>query len=327
MVKKVLMGIAVLLVLFMLISQGAASITPPGSFQPIVSTEWLEANLGRQNLVVLDVRDPTSYGNGHIPGAMNVPEADWYILDPAPPFNASLYMELPPDEDLFDLIGGAGITKNSLVVVVGSTSGLLLPEAPLALYNTAGITRVAITLLYAGVKRVAVLDGGYEKWEMEGKPTTDVPVTPTFVEYSGKVDKKMFVSIDYVEKKIGKSIIVDTRDEGAYCGWYTEPWCAYPGHIPTAVNLPTPNLWSITYDTYPVNATYITYKDVSTLKEMASNVVGRAKGIEIIVYCGVGGYTSTLHFVLSEVLGYNNVKFYDGSAQEWTHSGKPVETC
>lgn len=106
----------------------------------------------------------------------------------------------------------------------------------------------------------------------------------------------------------------------------TEPWCAYPGRIPTAVNLPTPNLWSITTDTEG-NAAYITYKDVGTLKEMASNVVGRAKGREIIVYCGVGGYTSTLYFVLSKVLGYKNVKFYDGSAQEWTKSGKPVETC
>lgn len=212
MVKKVLMGIAVLSALSMLISPGAASITPPGSFQPIVSTEWLEANLGRQNLVVLDVRDPTSYENGHIPGAINVPEADWYILDPVPPFTDPLYMELPPDEDLFNLIGGAGITKNSLVVVVGSTSGLLLPEAPLALYNTAGITRVAITLLYAGVKRVAVLDGGYEKWIADVGTYDTGTVPPTSVEYKGSVDKKMFVSMDYVEKKIGKSIIVDTRD-------------------------------------------------------------------------------------------------------------------
>ena len=54
-------------------------------------------------------------------------------------------------------------------------------------------------------------------------------------------------------------------------------------------------------------------------------VVGKAKGKEIIVYCGVGGYASTAYFVLSEVLRYNNVRLYDGSAQEWTHSGMPVE--
>ena len=296
------------------------------TFQPIVSSEWLAANSARKNLVVLDVRDPTSYRNGHVPGAINVSEAEWYILDPAPPFTDPLYMELPPDEDLFDLIGGAGITKNSLVVVVGSTSGSVDPMSPLALYAVARTTRVAITLLYAGVKHVAVLDGGYEKWTADiGTYATGI-VQPTSVEYKGSVDKKMFVSMGYVKKKIGKSIVVDARDEGAYCGVYTEPWCLSAGHIPTAVNLPAPNLWSITYN-IAGNATYITYKDVGTLREMASNVVGRAKGREIIVYCGVGGYTSTLYFALSEVLGYNNLKFYDGSAQEWTHSGKPAETC
>ena len=67
---------------------------------------------------------------------------------------------------------------------------------------------------------------------------------------------------------------------------------AYAGHIPTAKNLPIPSFWNIVEDGSG-NAKYITYKDVCTLKRMTEEVVGKTKGKEIIVYCGVGGYAST----------------------------------
>jgi len=135
---------------------------------------------------------------------------------------------VPPVEDLFALIGGAGITKDSCVVVGGSTSGMLEP-VPLALYATAGITRVAITLLYAGVRNVAILDDGYDKWVYEGKPVSTVPVTPTPVTYDGKVNEDMLVSMEYVYEAIGESIIIDARDEVVYNCIVREPWCAYVG--------------------------------------------------------------------------------------------------
>jgi thiosulfate/3-mercaptopyruvate sulfurtransferase len=270
---------------------------------------------------VLDIRDPESYSNGHIPGAVNVPENEWYVNDPIEMTDPSIpWMELPKKNCLFDLIGNAGITSDSCVVVVGSTSGPLSP-IPFALYNAAGITRVAITLLYAGIRNVAVLDGGFEKWEddIESGTTT----TPTPVRYREKECKTMFVSMQYVAKKIGKSVIVDARDEIVYNGTVREPWCAYGGHIPTAVNLPTPYFWNIKINS-DGNAVYITYKRPRVLERMVSSIVGLNKDREIIVYCGVGGYASTAYFVLSEVLGYRNVKFYDGSAQEWTYSGMPT---
>jgi thiosulfate/3-mercaptopyruvate sulfurtransferase len=324
MLKKAVMVLAVLLAVSMVVSQVVAYVDfIPRRIPPIVSTNWLKYNLYRKDLVVLDTRSPDLYNAGHIPGAINVPEAEWYILDPAPPFTGDLYMELPTKDDLFNLIGSAGITKYSLVVVVGSTSGLILPEAPLALYATAGITRVAVTLLYAGVKNVAILDGGYDKWVYEGKPVSTEPVTPTPVTYDGKVNENMFVSMDYVNAKIGKSIIIDARDEVVYNCVVQEPWATAKGHIPTARNLPTPSLWDIKTDETG-NAVYITYKHLWWLWIMALKVAGWDRSKEIIVYCGVGGYASTAYYVLGEMLGYN-VKLYDGSAQEWTHAGMPVE--
>ena len=293
------------------------------SARAIVSTDWLADNLAIENLVILDVRSPDAYGLGHIEGSINVPSYMWYIN---PPFGPDLpWMELPPDDYLFELIGNASITGDSLVVVVGSTSGPLYP-VPLALYGIADATRVAITLLYAGVRNVAILDGGYDKWVNEGKPVTTVPLTPTPVTYTGKVDKMMFVSKDYVAKRIGKSIIVDARDPDVYFGVTIEPWPPTPtaGHIPKAKSLPTPWLWNLNLDASGTSVIYATYKDVDTLRAMASGVVSRhvhgwrVFSKEIIVYCGVGGYASTMYFVVSEVLGYKNVKMYDGSWQEWS---------
>jgi thiosulfate/3-mercaptopyruvate sulfurtransferase len=157
------------------------------------------------------------------------------------------------------------------------------------------------------------------------------------VTYDGAVDETMLVSAEYVESKIGKSILVDARDEIVYDGTVTEPWAPDPGHISTARNLPTPTLWNVKIDDQG-NAVYITYKAWWTLWNMfLSAVVPMGVGWpylytylhkEIIVYCGVGGYASTVYFVLTRVLWYSgNVRFYDGSVQEWNGMlGKPLVT-
>ncbi len=288
---------------------------PERVIQPIVSTTLLSHILNLPNLVVLDVRDSESYIVGHIPGAVNVPEGKWYAN---PPFGAdSPWMELPPRDYLYELIGNAGIANNSIVVVVGSTSGPLAP-IPIALYNAAGITRVAITLLYAGVVNVAVLDGGYEKWVADGYPIETGKTEPVPVSYAGVVKSGMVASKQYVSSRLGESIIVDSRDVEVYLGFIQEPWAARPGHIPTARNLPTPSLWSLNLNATGTGVAYSIYRSVDMLETLAYSLIGTDKSKEIIVYCGVGGYASTMLFVLSEVLKFTNVKMYDGSAQEWT---------
>jgi thiosulfate/3-mercaptopyruvate sulfurtransferase len=313
----------VLALVLVLVVGGAVSANPPSrAIDPIVSTEWLQTNIGTPNLVILDVRNPDEYAAGHIAGAINSPEWMWYVsypfVDPPP------WLELPTVASLTATIDAAGITKNSLVVIVSRTVD---SAAGPAVYALAGATRVADTLIYAGIKNVAILDGGYDKWVAEGKATSAVPVTPTPSTYVVTVNKAMFVSMDYVKKVVDQPrwwgfvrpfVIVDGRDADVYFGVTNEPWAAYPGHIPGATSLPVPWLWNL-------GASYSTYKDTAVLKDMAAGVVGQ-KFVprEIIAYCGVGGYASTEYFVLSEVLGYRNVKIYDGSYQEWTLAGNPV---
>lgn len=267
---------------------------------PIVSTDWLAANRGMENLVTVDVRSANDYGSGHIPNSINVPfsvpVSAWIVM------KDELLLELPEPAALFNTIGTCGITPSSLVVIVSATATSPNPPYPLA-----DATRVADTLIYAGVKNVAILDGGFPKWAKEGKPTTsEVPKVKSGT-YQGKTSKAMFVSKEYVRKQRGKAIIVDARDADVYIGMAMEPFANKAGHIPSARCLPAPWIWN------PDG----TYKDRKVLNAIASGIITKDKAKEIIVYCGVGGYASSWWFVLTQVLGYQNVKFYDGAAQEW----------
>jgi thiosulfate/3-mercaptopyruvate sulfurtransferase len=308
--RELLMAIMSFLALGGLVTVGAYAGTGRG-IDPIVSADWLSAHSAE--VVILDIRSPADYTAGHIPGSINEPfvtafdptcrgpSSHWIIGS-----KDCLWLQLPEKEELFKTIGNLGITKDSLVVVVTAPN----PNEP-PYYGLANATRVADTLIYAGVKNVAVLDGGYPKWVAERKSTSkDVPKVNA-ITYSNKVNKEMFVSIDYVRKRSGKTVIIDARDTEVYFGVAIEPFAPKEGHIPHARSLPTPWMWKLNPD-----GTYV-YKDQKTLKEVALGVIGGDKNKEIIVYCGVGGYASSWWFVLTQVLGYKNAKIYDGSAQEW----------
>jgi thiosulfate/3-mercaptopyruvate sulfurtransferase len=309
--KTLLSGLIIVVMVALPLYAGCAQ--PKIAVDPIVSTQWLADNMGNKSLVLLDVRVPDNYSKGHIPGAVNFPGLGNFYVNLFS--KETPWMELPESGALFTTIGNAGITNDSIVVVVGRTAG------PMAVYAIADATRVAITLLYAGIENVAILDGGYDKWASEGKPTSAEPVKPNAGTYSGTEDKAMIVTKEYVEKMIGKSILVDARDSDAYFGLTQAPWEKRAGHIPSAKSLPTPWLWNLVKDKNGA-LTYGVYKDSNVAKEMASTVIGNDMDKEIIVYCGVGGYASTMYYMLAQVAGYKNVKIFDGSMQVWTDDPK-----
>jgi thiosulfate/3-mercaptopyruvate sulfurtransferase len=320
--KKVLffLPMFVLFALILFTRFALAKNTPPSSrvLDPIVSTDWLKGNLSQEGLVIIDIRSPDDYAAGHIPNALNKPFVDpayggapiseWIIIS-----DDGLLLEVPDKESLFGTIGSLGIKRDSWVVIVTAPN----PGEP-PFYGLANATRVALTLIYAGVKNVAILDGGYLKWVVDFPDEIDMnPTIPLGEEYQGKVNKAMFVSVAYVKEHIRKSDIIDARDADVYFGVTIEPFADKAGHIPSAKSLPAPWIWD-----RDENGNYL-YKGVETLSAMASGVLPEPWGYkghrnqEIIVYCGVGGYASSWWFVLTQVLGYQNVKFYDGASQEW----------
>ena len=119
-------------------------------------------------------------------------------------------------------------------------------------------------------------------------------------------NKYMFIEEEQLKERMGKALIVDARDANVYSGEVIEPYANKAGHIPTAVSLPAVLIWNEDG----------TYKDMETIKNYIYDVIGRNRYTEIVLYCGVGGYASSWYYILNN-LGYTNVKFYDGSAQEW----------
>jgi thiosulfate/3-mercaptopyruvate sulfurtransferase len=121
----------------------------------------------------------------------------------------------------------------------------------------------------------------------------------------------MFVAKEYVQKLSQDAVLIDARGTDVYEGAVVEPFAQKAGHIPGAKSLPAPWIWNENTD-----GTF-TYKDIETLRTMAAGVAGESKEQEIVVYCGAGGYASSWWYVFARVLGYQKVKIYDGSAQEW----------
>lgn len=264
---------------------------------PIVSTEWLEKNLSNPKLKIVDIRKVEEFKEGHIPGAVNIFFGVIAIK------KNELRNELPNDDDLVDILNSGGIVEDSLIVIVGKTESVAELVSP---------GRVALTFKYAGLKNLAVLDGGYKKWVDEKKPVTQDVAKPKSSDFTPKWNKKVFAGKEHVLKAMKKAVIVDTRAPELFFGVSKMDFVAKPGHIQGAVNLPS--AWLHTKEGV--------FRSKDDIAMMAANVIGKDKGKEVIAVCDTGLMCSLSAFLLNEVLGYKNVKLYDGSMEEWTKDPK-----
>ncbi|KAF2746684.1 Rhodanese-like protein [Sporormia fimetaria CBS 119925] len=257
---------------------------------------------------LIDIRSPPTYTAGHIPGAINipfdVPTCTWISLGPD-----SLLLEMPEKKEFFTAMKEAGVAPDHAILVYGGKGNKELP------IEQANVIRVAMTLKVAGYENVGVLKGGFETWVKEGKEVERGGEKGRgFVEDNNDAfegmsyDQSVLVGRDYVKSAIGRAVLLDARDPDVYHGEVVEEWAEKAGHIPSAKNLPMLDLVDELGD----------FKDEEDLKRLVDEVIGEVgEDTEITTYCGVGGYGSALWFVLTSILGFKNVKFYDGSAQDW----------
>ncbi len=258
----------------------------------IVSTDWLEANWNNPALRIVDIRNAEEYKAGHVPNAIHQDYNSWAVT------RDNMKNQLPPEDELVALLEGAGIGKDTAVVVVGKADTVT---------DLVNRTRVVWTLKYAGIPQVGVLDGGYNKWLAEKKvQTTEAPKVPA-AKGKASMNPQIAATKGDVLSKIGKATIVDTRMSDFFFGASKLPIVARAGHIPHSVNLPS--AWIFTKEG--------TFRPKDELASMAEGVVGKDKAGEIILYCDTGRLASGWWFVLSEVFGYQNVRMYDGSSEEW----------
>jgi thiosulfate/3-mercaptopyruvate sulfurtransferase len=261
----------------------------------LVTTEWLAERLGDEGLVVAEVdEDPDLYEQGHIPGAVKLHWRD--------------DLQDPVERDILEpaaferLLGSLGIGNDTTVVLYGDKNNWF----------------AAYAYWYLKVYRhedVRILDGGRQKWiDEERALTTEVPA-PAVVSYEARdADESIRVRRDAVLAGLGEAgrALVDVRSPQEYSGelmappGYEQEGASRAGHIPGAHSVP----WALAVRDDG------TFKAEEELRQLYTD-----KGItpdkEVLAYCRIGERSAHTWFVLRELLGYPDVKNYDGSWTEW----------
>ncbi|MEY3856054.1 MAG: putative thiosulfate sulfurtransferase SseA, partial [Actinomycetota bacterium] len=260
----------------------------------LVSTEWLEANLGNPGLVIVESdEDVLLYDVSHIPGAVKI---DWHT-----DLNQPVVRDYLQGPEFAELAARSGIKRDSTVVIYGDASNWW---ASYALW---------VFKLF-GHEDVRLLDGGREKWLAEGRPLTkEIPTVETteypVIERDDVTDRAFR---DQVLAHIGKPM-VDVRSPQEYNGErthmpnYPQEGALRGGHIPGAQSVP----WARAANEDK------TFKTRAELEAIYLGEKGLNATDDVIAYCRIGERSSHTWFVLKYLLGFTRVRNYDGSWTEW----------
>ena len=269
----------------------------------LVEPEWLEQHLDDDSIRIVEVdENPALYREAHIPGAIGF---DWQT-----DLQDQVKRDFLSPEEFGKLFGSRGIGDDHLVVLYGDRNNWF------AAYTY-------WYLKYYGHDNVKLLNGPRERWISEGRPTTaDVPEyqPTTFTAKPG--DEAIRAKRDEVLGSLEDSHkLVDVRSPQEYSGeliampGYENEGAQRAGHIPGAASIP----WAqaVREDG--------TFKSADELRELYGGK-GVTPDKEVTAYCRIGERSAHTWFVLRELLGYDNVKNYDGSWTEWGNLvGVPVE--
>ena len=281
---------------------------PAGAADPLVSVDWVKANLEKPGIVYIDFAPPADYLRGHIPGAVNSNYAKdgWREERASDKVPDMLPVKL---DGLGEMIGKLGIDNGTHVVLV--PAGMSSTDMGVG-------TRVYWTFKVLGHDNVSLLDGGMAAWTKDKKNPlqTGAPrIEPKTFKIA--VRKDMIVTMDDVKKaKAAGVLLVDNRPEDQYVGINRHPKATQSGTIEGAKNLP--NGW------LTVNGMG-EFRDRSQLDQLYKVASVPTSGDQIN-FCNTGHWASVGWFVSSELLGNKKAKLYDGSMTEWTMlKGGPVE--
>ena len=266
----------------------------------LVTTAWLAEHLGSPGLVVVESdEDVLLYDTGHVPGSVKV---DWHTE-----------LNDPTTRDYVDgagfarLCGERGITRDSTVVFYGDR-------------NNWWATYALWVFSLFGHADVRILDGGRAKWVAEGREMTTEQPGPEAVEYPvvERDDASIRAFKDDVLAHLGivssgGGALVDVRSPGEYSGEllhmpdYPQEGAVRGGHIPGAASVP----WA------RAAAEDATFRSRAELAAIYEQEQGLTSSDEVVAYCRIGERSSHTWFVLTHLLGFENVRNYDGSWTEW----------
>ena len=262
----------------------------------LVSTQWVADHLNDANVKLLEVDvDTSAYGQGHIQGAVGI---NWttQLGDP-------VRRDIPSKEDWAKLLSEAGVSPDTRLVFYGDNNNWFAAFA------------YWVSKIY-GHQNSAIMNGGRKKWELENRPfTTDVPQPQRSNYPVREADLKYRAFLRDVLDRPAAVALVDVRSPAEFSGEVIAPpgmteTAQRAGHVPGAQSIP----WAQAANEDG------TFKSPDELRTLYGNK-GVTSDKDVIAYCRIGERSSHTWFVLKELLGFSNVKNYDGS---WTEYGSVV---
>lgn len=255
----------------------------------MVSPKWLHERLGK--VAVLDVRKSEDFQALHVPGAQLL------SLGKIRTKSGDRDLHFVPDDQLAEHFGKLGLTRTTPVVIYADDK---FQDATLA----------AVALLRLGHRPLAILEGGILRWATERRPLVAETTTPTAAKYERLPDAAAFaLTVDQVaaEVKAGSTAVLDVRPPEFFRGEKSTE--ARPGHIPGAVN----RLFSKDLKRTEDGQWLRPRSDLE--KEYAAT--GIQKDAPVVVSCRTGHTASEAYFVMRYLLGYEQVRWFNGSWTEW----------
>jgi thiosulfate/3-mercaptopyruvate sulfurtransferase len=251
----------------------------------LVSADSVENSIGADNLVIIDART-AGYDVSHIPSAINIKFGDYFTSG----------IGLLPLSELESKLSAAGLKRSMTFVIYDNTS---------ASFGAAG--RIFWMLEYLGCKDVHILDGGWDKWVADARPTEAAINTLPANTFKAIVKPSLKAGKGHIKGRFKDAdfAIIDARTDEEYIGWqlYGE---ARGGHIPRAIQIPY--AWFFNTD-----KTVLNYSDLKTMFKSR----GITKDKEVTAYCTVGIRSGFVYFLL-RLMDYPRASNYDASIAQWS---------
>ena len=263
--------------------------------EALVSTAWVAENLNTPGVVIVESdEDVLLYETGHIPGAVKI---DWHTE-----LNDQVVRDYVQGPEFAEMMSAKGISRDDTIVVYGDKSNWWAAYA------------MWVFKLF-GHEDVRLMDGGRAKWEAEGREMTREKPQRERTDYPvvERNDAPIRALLPEVLEAIGQIPLIDVRSPQEYTGErthmpdYPEEGALRGGHIPTAHSVP----WATAANEDG------TFKSADQLRKIYIDDLGLGKTDVAYAYCRIGERSSHTWFVLSYLLGFENVKNYDGSWTEW----------
>ena len=265
-------------------------------FAGVISAKDLKKLSKKGDVIIVSARNASDYSKKHIAGAINIDHKSLYKAE-------GVSSMLKSAGEIAKIFGEKGISANNKIVIYDTGSN-----------KAAG--RLYWIFKYLGANDVNILDGHLKGWgKVRGKVTKNATkITPTT--FKASTDSAILTDMAYVKahKDDSNVVLLDVRSADEFAGTDTDKLIKRYGHIPGAVNL---EFKAVVNE----NGTIKSKEEIAT----AMNVAGITSDKEVILYCASSVRAGIVYLALKDILGYTNVKVYDGAFYEWNVSDNPVE--